>query len=145
MQNEEGKITELYIPRKWCVISLFCLMFLFFFNIFYEFGLLNVISALPQTDSLLLRITPRFRLTLGTWTRMASTQANSPLSLSAVSSVLRFDFVDDFSLRIFAYCLLFVLQNIGCTFSVYYVIFVNQWLLHMLLRILLFELLSVCS
>ena len=34
MQNEEGKITELYIPRKWCVINLFFLIFFFFFLLF---------------------------------------------------------------------------------------------------------------
>lgn len=106
MQNEEGVITELYIPRKWyCCINI-SILFVFFvsgyvcffcWNSYGEFDIcgmgLNVNAARLRTGWSPQRITRLFRLMLGIWMRMASTMAISPPLLSADSSVLRFVFM----------------------------------------------------
>lgn len=105
MQNEEGVITELYIPRKWycciknSILFVFCVCGYVFFCVDSngEFDIcgmeLNVNAARPRTGWLLQRITRLFRLMLGIWMRMASTMAISPPLLSADSSVLRYVFI----------------------------------------------------
>lgn len=101
MQNEEGVITELYIPRKWYPISFHWFTirttfsfppFFFFWNFWipYSWLIRDFFGSVPRrTGSSLQRTTPRSRSTSAISMRTASTPASSPPSLSAVSSVLR--------------------------------------------------------
>jgi hypothetical protein len=94
MQNEEGVITELYIPRKWYLVLLpffvvlvLCLRICFVFGLWISNGFVNAVQR--RTGWLLQRTMPPFRLTLGIWMRTVCTMAISPPLLSADLSVLR--------------------------------------------------------
>lgn len=76
MQNEEGQITELYIPRKWYNISGY---FDCYLVMEFEKRVFGFVSVLLQIDWLLPRITLQFRLTLVIWMKAVSTMVNFPL------------------------------------------------------------------
>lgn len=56
MQNEEGKLTELYVPRKWYIYIYIYILFIYLFELLvllfsFEIDLMSKsVAALPPTD-----------------------------------------------------------------------------------------------
>jgi hypothetical protein len=92
MQNEEGKMVDLYVPRKWyvqsCSLSDNLLEQQCHGNPSHSYSV-SFLAALPQTGSSLPRTMPRSRLKLVTWMRMACMMPTSPHLPCLDSSVLR--------------------------------------------------------